>query len=64
MKPERTKRIGGFVIEEFYWAGKFKVYVNDELTRDTFEAACNHIISRARAIVEQHEAAKKEEPTP
>ena len=33
MEAERTKIIDGQKVEEFYWAGKYVVYINDKLTK-------------------------------
>ena len=40
MSPDRKKIIGSVVVEEFYWAGRQVVYVNNRLSELPFEAAC------------------------
>jgi len=40
MKPERYKKINGKMIEEYYWADKLVVYVNNRKFDGTFEEAC------------------------
>ena len=37
MKAERKKIVNGKTIEEFYWAGKFVVYVDNNLKNGTFD---------------------------
>lgn len=39
MIPERTKKINGNIIEEYYWAGELVVYINNRLSNYTFEQA-------------------------
>jgi hypothetical protein len=43
MTPERTKVIDDTKIEEFYWAGKMVVYVNNQLTPGSFDQVCNRL---------------------
>jgi len=45
MNPERTKTINGTTIEEYYWAGKFVVYINNKLSDYTFEQAIKSLES-------------------
>ena len=40
MQPERTKNIGQYTVEEFYWNGKMVVYIDNKTTKETFELAC------------------------
>jgi hypothetical protein len=40
MSPERRAEIGDKIIEEFYWAGKVVVYVNNFLSNHSFEEEC------------------------
>jgi hypothetical protein len=44
MKPLRVEKVNGNTIEEFYWAGKLVVYVNNRLFNGDFEAAIKNII--------------------
>lgn len=37
MKAERTKKVNNHVVEEFYWAGKIVVYVDNNLVSESFE---------------------------
>lgn len=39
MKPDRSEIINGNKIEEFYWAGKLIVYVNNRRFDGSFEEA-------------------------
>jgi hypothetical protein len=39
MSPERSKVVGDQKIEEFYWAGKMVVYINNWLSALSYEAA-------------------------
>ena len=39
MRAERTKVINGNTVEEYYWAGKLVVYINNRLSNFTFEQA-------------------------
>ena len=40
MSPDRKKIIGSVVVEEFYWAGRQVVYVNNRRSALSFEDAC------------------------
>lgn len=40
MSPNRVEIIGKKKIEEYYWAGRYVVYVNNQLTTETFAQAC------------------------
>lgn len=39
MKPDRKEKIGKTIVEEFYWAGRMVVYVNNRKYNGTFEEA-------------------------
>lgn len=39
MSPNKAKTINHFKIEEFYWNGRFIVYVNNHKSDMTFEEA-------------------------
>jgi hypothetical protein len=41
MSPERKEIVNGKKVEEYYWAGKMVVYVNNYGVEMTFEEACN-----------------------
>lgn len=43
MSPDRVKIIDGNRVEEFYWAGKMVVYINNRATDETFEKACSRL---------------------
>jgi len=43
MSPERKTEIKSHIITEYYWNGKFVVYVDNYLTPETFENACERI---------------------
>ena len=40
MDSERSVKINGNLIEEFYWAGEIVTYVNNKLEKGTFEEVC------------------------
>lgn len=41
MGPERTAKIGSHVIEEFYWNGRYSVYIDSNKAVDTFGEVCD-----------------------
>lgn len=43
MTPERKEQIGPHKVEEFYWNGRMIVYVDNQLSGSTFEAAVDGI---------------------
>ena len=43
MTPDRTITIDGNRVEEFYWAGRMVVYINNHSTEETFEQACKRL---------------------
>lgn len=43
MSPERKTIIDDRKVEEFYWAGKLVVYIDNRLTDETYEAACKRL---------------------
>lgn len=43
MQPERKRDIGKHWVEEYYWAGKMVVYVDNHATEETFEKACERL---------------------
>ena len=45
MTPERTEKIYGQLVEEFYWNGRMVVYVNNAKTEGTFDEVCDGIKS-------------------
>lgn len=45
MKPDREKRVGRNLIEEYYWAGKWVVYVNNKRYDGTYEEAVKWVES-------------------
>lgn len=52
MRPERTSKIGGILVEEFYWNGKMVVYMNNHKYDGTFDQACEkaEIIKESRKV--------------
>jgi len=44
MSPERKKIVNGKKVEEYYWAGKKVVYVDNHGVEMTFDEACNAIL--------------------
>lgn len=47
MRPERSAQINGQLIEEYYWAGEFIVYVNNQRFNGTFDEACERARRKA-----------------
>lgn len=47
MSPERTCTIKGRKIAEYYWAGKYPVYVDNRLTEGSYEEVCARIEKEA-----------------
>lgn len=43
MQPDRRKIIGEHKIEEYYWAGKKVVYIDNRLTEQPFDKACEEL---------------------
>lgn len=39
MKAERSIKVNGSLIEQFYWHGKMVVYINNRLFKGTFDEA-------------------------
>lgn len=56
MTPERKEKIGPHILEEYYWAGKIVVYIDNSLTDETFNVA------RMRLKLEKAKPCTKEEP--
>ena len=54
MSPERKENIGPHKVEEFYWAGRMIVYVDDKLTSETFDDAVSGIKGALDHQSEQH----------
>lgn len=45
MSPNNKCEINGHVIEEFWWAGKSVVYVDNKLTEKSYSDACEDLRS-------------------
>jgi hypothetical protein len=43
MSPDQSKTINGILIEKFYWAGEYVVYVNHYLVTTNFEETCRQV---------------------
>ena len=43
MDAERADYINGSTVEEYYWNGKFVVYVNNHKVTTDYEATCNDL---------------------
>ena len=43
MRPDDKMIINGHKVEEYYWAGKKVVYINNRLTEKTFDDACKDL---------------------
>ncbi|UCC41426.1 MAG: hypothetical protein JSV96_08410 [Candidatus Aminicenantes bacterium] len=44
MTPIRKRKFqNGDVVEEFYWTGKYVIYVNNQKIEDDYEEACRKI---------------------
>ena len=48
MTADRKCFIGGKTIEEYYWNGKYVVYVNNVLVEGEFEEICADIESKKK----------------
>jgi len=46
MTPDRKEVINTNKIEEYYWAGKTIVYVNNHLVDESFEEACKKFANK------------------
>lgn len=46
MDANRTKKINGSKIEEFYWAGKMVVYINNRKFDGSFDKAIESVTER------------------
>jgi len=47
MTPDRKEVINTNKIEEYYWAGKTVVYVNNYLVNESFEEACKKFANKS-----------------
>ena len=43
MSPDKKKTINGVKIEQYYWAGRTPVYVNNRLTEEDFNSVCEKV---------------------
>jgi len=43
MTPEKKKVINGHKIEEFYWAGRYVVYIDNHLFEGSFDKAVKSV---------------------
>jgi hypothetical protein len=43
MEINRTTRIGSDIIKEYYWAGIYVVYINNNITKETYEEAVKRL---------------------
>lgn len=43
MRPDDKMIINGHKVEEYYWAGRKVVYINNRLTEKTFDEACGYL---------------------
>lgn len=43
MSPEKKKIINGYLVEEYWWAGKLVVYIDHHATEETYDEACNRL---------------------
>lgn len=57
MTPDRKITIAGSRVEEFYWAGKMVVYVNNQLVSESFDEAVKRLVtaevSRTNGVLQQ-----------
>jgi len=49
MTPDRKITIAGSRVEEFYWAGKYVVYVNNNLVDEGFDDAVKRLVAAESA---------------
>ena len=50
MSPDRVKIVGNQKVEEFYWVGRHVVYVDNRLSKDTFDEACSKLEESAATV--------------
>lgn len=43
MTPDRKTIIDDRKVEEFYWGGRMVVYIDNQKTDETYEAACKRL---------------------
>ncbi len=46
MQPEKSTKINGILIEQYWWCGKFVVSIDHHSTNETYEEAVNRITAR------------------
>ena len=46
MSPERKTTIEGTTVAEYYWAGRYVVYVNNRATDESYEEAIERLESK------------------
>jgi predicted solute-binding protein len=56
MSPERRRIIGEHKVEEYYWSREYPVYIDNQLTAETFEEACARLEAEAKEGEEAHDA--------
>lgn len=48
MSPNRKKQVGSKIIEEYWWAGGYVVYVNNRFVEGTFEQITTKLINELK----------------
>jgi hypothetical protein len=43
MTPERKAEVDGHVVEEYWWGGRFVVYIDNHLTKESFTEAYDRL---------------------
>lgn len=43
MSPSRECKVGSVKVEEFYWAGRWPVYIDNKLTEETYPQAVERL---------------------
>lgn len=45
MTPNRQETVNGHKVEQYYWAGRLVVYVDNRKTDETFDEAVERLLS-------------------
>jgi hypothetical protein len=48
MSPDRRETINGHIVEQYVWNRKLVVYIDNQATLETFDAACARLRKEAK----------------
>jgi hypothetical protein len=51
MSPDKKKIINNQVIEQYYWHGKYVVYIDSKLTHLNFSEACIYVEKLSSTLI-------------